>query len=282
MIWSWNFIVARTLADSMPPVTLAFLRWTTAVIFLLPFSLPALWRDRRMVVKHLGYLSVTGFLGVTMFNTLVYIAGHTTKALNMSLVAISSPVFIVIFARIFLGDPFNVHRIAGLVTATIGVTLLITDGDLHRLTALSLSLGDLWMVVAAAIFAGYSILVRLKPAGLKPVVFLSSMFILGLVFLVPWLGWELSDPRHMVFSKEVIGAILYLGVGPSLLAFLCWNRAVEIVGPAQAAFVYYSLPIFSGAEAFVFLREPVDWIHFLSGFLIVAGIIVATRDAAAS
>jgi drug/metabolite transporter (DMT)-like permease len=277
-IWSGNFIVARGLSNSIPPVTLAFLRWATAVIVLLPFAIRPLCRDIRVVRKHLGYLSLTAFLGVTVFNTLIYIAAHTSKALNLSLIAICSPVFMILFARLFLRDPFTRRRLIGLVTATFGVVLLITNGQLQRLTGLTLSQGDVWMLVASLIFAAYSILVRIKPAELTPVVFVGSTFILGLLFLAPWLIWELTEVKSIDFSPTALGSIVYLGVGPSLIAFLCWNRAITIIGPVRAAFVYYSLPLFSGIEALLLLDEPIQGVHVLSAILILAGVIVATRQ----
>ncbi|MEJ2717981.1 MAG: DMT family transporter, partial [Deltaproteobacteria bacterium] len=146
-----------------------------------------------------------------------------------------------------------------------------------RLTGLTFAIGDLWMLLAAAIFAAYSILLRFKPAGIGPVAFVSFTFIPGLLFLLPWLTVELWSTPSVNFSWTAFGSIVYLGVGASLLAFLCWNRAVELIGPAKAAFVYYSLPLFSGTEAVLLLGEPIRALHVLSGILILCGIIIATR-----
>lgn len=277
-IWSGNFIVARILSGTIPPVTLAFLRWATAVVVLLPFGIRPFCRDIQVIRRHLGYLSLTAFLVVTVFNTLIYIAAHTSKAINLSLIAVSSPIFIVVFARLFLKDLFTFRRIVGLVATTFGVILLITEGDLSRLMGLAFSEGDVWMVLAAGIFGAYSILARIKPVALSPVAFLCSTFILGLLFLVPWVIWELRNVQVINFSSTAIAAIVYLGVGPSLLAFLCWNEAITRIGPVRCAFVYYSLPVFSGAEALVLLGEPVHLVHVLSGTLILLGVIFATCE----
>jgi drug/metabolite transporter (DMT)-like permease len=277
-IWSGNFIVARALSNSVPPVALAFLRWTIALIVLLPFAIRALFRDFQVIRNHLGYLSITAFLVVTVFNTLIYIAARTSKALNLSLIAISSPIFIVVLARLFLRDTLTYRRIVGLVTATLGVLLLLTEGEPSRLVQLTFSEGDVWMLIAAALFGVYSILVRIKPPDLSAVAFLCSTFILGLIFLVPWVVWELRDVRVINFSSTTIAAIVYLGIGPSLLAYLCWNQAITIIGPVRAAVVYYSLPAFSGAEALLLLGEPVHAVHVISGALILTGVIVATRE----
>ena len=277
-IWSGNFIVARVLSDSIPPVTIAFLRGLIAVVALIPFGICPLFRDIKTVRKHLGYLALTGFFGLTVCNTLVYIAAHSSKALNMALIALCSPIFVAVFARLFLHDTFTLRRIVGLVTATLGAVLLITDGQLSRLMSLTFSEGDVWMLIQAAAFAVYSILVQFKPAELSQTVCLSSMFILGWLFLVPWVAWELIGVKSINFSPTAIGAIIYLGVGPSLLAFFCWNRAIAIIGPVRAGFVYYCLPLLSGVEALLLLNEPVHWVHVFSGVLILAGVIVATRE----
>ncbi len=278
IIWSFNFIVARALSDSVPPVTLAFLRWATAVALMLPFAANSLWKARRIVRQNLGYLSLTAVLGVTLFNTLVYIAGHTSAALNMSLIATCSPIFVIIFARFMFGEPITVGRLAGLATSTFGVVLLVTNGKLSLLLAMTFSEGDLWMLLAAALFAGYTILVKRIPPDLAPSTFLAAIFVIGLLYLVPWVLWERAGSGTVTFSSTAIIAIVYLGVGPSLLAFLCWNRAIELIGPARASFVYYSLPVFSGLEAALILHESIGWVHVVSGVLILFGIVVATRE----
>jgi len=279
VIWSGNFIVARVLANSVQPVTLVILRSIIAVAILAPFTAQALYRERKAIRSHLGYLAVTAFLGITISNTLLYVAALTSTALNLSLIAICSPIFTLAFARLFLRDTLTLRRMAGLICATSGVVLLITGGQLSRLVHLTFSQGDLWMLGQAASFALYSILVRKKPAEIGPLTFLFSLFFLGgLVFLLPFLPWELSHIRQIQFSHTIVAAIVYLGIGPSVLAFLCWNESVAIVGPTRAALVYYSLPLFSGLEAFLLLGEPIHGIHVLSGLLILSGVIVATRE----
>ena len=276
-IWSGNYVVARGLSDSIPPVTIAFLRGLIAVVVLIPFGIRPLCRDIKTVRKHLGYLALTGFFGVTLSNTLVYIAAHSSKALNMTLIAMCGPIFLAVFARLFLHDTFTLRRIVGLITATLGAVLLIADGQLSRLMSLTFSEGDVWMLIQAAAFAVYSILIKVKPAELSQSVCLSSVFILGWIFLVPWFVLEIIGVKSISFSPTAIGAIIYLGVGTSLLAFFCWNRAIVIIGPVRTGLVLYCLPLFSGVEAFLLLNESVHWVHVFSGVLILAGLIVAAR-----
>lgn len=277
-IWSGNFIVARILANSVPPVTLVVLRSAIAAAILLPFVIRPLRDEMPVIRQHLGYLAVAALLGLTICQTVVYTAAATSNALNMTLIAICSPIFTIVFARLFLRDTLTLRRFIGLIAATSGVVFLITDGQISRLAHLTFSEGDIWMLGQASSFALYSILVRKKPVELSPLPFLFSLFVLGMLPLLPWFVWELPGMMMINYSPTIVAAILYLGVGPSLLAYLFWNESVAIIGPTRAAFVYYCLPLFSGGEALLLLGEPITAVHILSGIMILAGVVFATRE----
>ncbi|WP_462325482.1 DMT family transporter [Desulfoplanes sp.] len=276
VIWSGNFIVARGLADAFPPVSIAFFRWLIATVVLLPFGLPSLLRQWEEVRGNLGHLLVTSFLGITLFNTLIYIAGRHTTAMNLSLIAVFSPVFIIVLARIFMHDPITPHRLMGVVLAVVGVVFLTTSGDLGVLARLTFNPGDLLMLAATAVFAAYSILLRRKPREIEPTTYLTATFILGLVMLVPWAVWEWTNHPLAMPPSSVIGSLVFIGMGPALLAYVCWTRAVASIGPVKAGIVYYSLPLFSGIEAWMILGEHMTWVHGVAGVTIVTGIVVAT------
>ncbi|MCA1744077.1 MAG: DMT family transporter [Desulfonatronovibrio sp.] len=278
MIWSGNFIVARGLNETINPATLAFLRWFVACLALLSITAGTVWKEKKVVVNNLSYLLPTAFLGITVFNTLIYVAASTSTALNLSLIATSTPIFIIIFARIFLGELITKARIAGLVLAVSGVVLLITRAELSMLTDLSFAKGDLWMVLAAMIFGGYSILVRKKPLEISQSVFLTSIFCLGLMMLMPLAGLEIMFKGLPQISKDIVYSVLYIGLGASLISFFLWSKAIEAMGPSKAGIIYYSMPLFSGTAAYIFLGEPVGWFHALSGVMIFSGIFIATRN----
>lgn len=276
-IWSGNFIVARGLAESVPPASLAFLRWATALAALLPLAALPAWRERQAIRQGLGYLLFTAVLGVSLFNTVLYLAARTTSALNLALISTSSPMFMLLLARAFLGEAITPARLAGLLAAASGVVLLVTRGDLARLAELEFAAGDLWMLLAALLFAAYSILVRRKPPRIGQAAFLLTTFGLGLACLAPWTAWEVLHHGLPAPSPALLGSVLYIGLGASLVSFFLWNKAVTIIGPSRAGIVYYSLPAFSGLEAYLLLGEPAGWAHLASGLLILGGIIVATR-----
>ncbi len=126
LFWSGNFIIARELNDSVAPVSLAFGRWLVAVLVLFPFAIRSLLREWTSVKENLAYLSITAFTGITVFNTLLYIGGQTTSALNLALISITAPIFIVIFARIFYGELITLYKAAGIFLVMTGIIALIT------------------------------------------------------------------------------------------------------------------------------------------------------------
>ena len=278
MVWSFNFVVGRGLADAIPPCTLAFCRWLTALCAVLPFALPSLVREWRHFFQHWRYYVITSLFGIAFFNTAIYIGAHSVPALNMSLIATSSPLFTIILSRMFFGEAITRARMAGLVIVFFGILSLMSKGEFSRLASLSFGSGDLLLLSAALSFSVYTLLVRKKPEGCGQAAYFTVTFGLGMIILLPAVFWEAVHALPVQYSFSLVGALLYLGLGASLFSFWCWSRAIATIGPAKSAVIYYSLPLFSGIEAVLFLDEPVLWIHFASGALILGGLILATRE----
>lgn len=275
VIWSWNFIIARGLHDAIPPVSLAFYRWLVATIVLAPIALRKSIREYGVIKENIKYILITSFLGVTVFNTLIYIAGKTTEAINLSLIAISSPIFIIIFSLIVFNEKISLKKIIGIALTITGILVLLTRGKISVLLNISFAKGDLWMLIAAMIFAVYSILVKKRPTELSRTTFLFSTFTIGLFFLIPFYIIDLIAHPLPSFNLEITTAILYIGIFASVAAFFLWNRSIEIIGPSNAGLIYYTLPLFSTLWAILFLNETAEALHFISMFMILTGIITA-------
>jgi drug/metabolite transporter (DMT)-like permease len=277
-IWSGNFIIARGLTDSIPPISLAFWRWIVAVAVFLPFALKPLIAERNTLKKHIPYLLIVALLGITIFNTLIYFAGHTTTAINLSLISITFPIFIVIFSRIIYGELITFRKGFGIILVATGVILLITKGNITQLLNISFAIGDLWMLLAAITFAVYSILLKRKPEKLSIWALQLSTFIIGLTFLLPFFLWEHMTGPSIQFHTKTIISILYVGIFASLTAFVLWNKAIINVGPSKAGMIYYTLPLFSGISAHFFLNESISATHFYSALFIITGIFTANYE----
>lgn len=277
-IWSGNYIVARDLTENIPPVSLAFWRWMVATIVFIPFALKPLITEWHKLKQHLPYLSLTALLGITTFNTLIYFAGQTTTAVNLSLIAITFPVFIVVLSRFFFHELITLNKSIGTLLVATGIILLITKGILANLLTISFAIGDLWMLMAAIVFALYAITLKRKPQELRILPFQLSTFILGLIFLLPFYIWEYSVGPPVLLEPKVVYSILYVGVFASLTAFLLWNKAILTLGPTKVGMTYYTLPLFSGFLAYFMLDEAITSIHFYSALLIISGIFTANRN----
>ena len=277
VIWSGNFIIARGLGDIIPPVTLSALRWSVGTLALLPFAVRALWRERMLLRKHFGHLAMSALIGVTIFNSLIYVAGHTTNALNMSLIATTTPVFVVILARLFLGEPITLNRLVGLLAAVTGIVILVSRGNLSVLGALDFHIGDIWMLGAAFLWAAYSIHLRKRPMEISQHAYLGSTFLMGVIPLIPAALIEQAFVPEWHLTPAAMGSVLYIGIGASLVAYALWTKAIATVGPATAVYIYYSLPAFCAIEAYSILGEAITSAHGLGFVFILTGIITATH-----
>ncbi|WP_343219567.1 DMT family transporter [Pseudodesulfovibrio sp. JC047] len=277
LVWSGNFIIARGLGDVLPPLTLATLRWATASIVLLPFTAHIMWRERALLRTHWKHLFISAMFGVTIFNSFIYKAGHTTEALNLSLIATTTPVFVVILSRIYFGEAITRFRAMGLLVSISGIVLLVTRGQLQVLQDLSFHEGDLWMLGAGFLWAVYSILLQKKPKTINPYAYLETTFIIGLIPLIFGAFIEQSISPQFSCTPTIIGSVLYIGIGASLIAYVLWTKAMATIGPTTASFIYYTLPAFCAVEAYFILNESTSWAQGVGFLLIVSGILLATH-----
>jgi len=276
IIWSGNFIVARAFIKDVPPIALSFFRWSVGTLILLPFTLKQFWKQRQIISQNKNYFFWTSLFGVAIFNTFLYIAAHTTSAINMALIGTcSSPIFSVFLAAVFLKERVTALRIIGMLVMLMGIIYLLVKGSWERLTTFHFTTGDLWVLGAAVFFAGYNIMVRKKPREVRPIVFLFTTFFIGSMVLLPFYIWEAQHSAPVEWTTNLTLAVLYLGLGTSVIAFLLWNVSIARLGAARTALFGNLIPLFSSLEALWLLHEEITTFHLVSGVLIVIGLIIA-------
>ncbi|WP_051257785.1 DMT family transporter [Desulfovibrio cuneatus] len=281
LVWSGNFIVSRQLSGQVPPITISVFRWGTAFLFLIPFAFREMWQARAHYWAHKGYYVLVSIIGVSYFNTAIYFAAHTVPAMNMSLIATSSPLITLVLGRVFFGDAISPRRLLGVVVVFSGVVYLISKGSFAVLAQFSFTPQDLLMLSACLSFALYTLLLRKKPQGGTQLGFLAVTFGLGVVFLLPFYVMEGQQQGFVVpWSEGLRWQVLYLGLGPSLFSYWAWGRAVQLAGSARASLIYYTIPLFAGVEAALLLGEPLLFVHLVSGALIFGGLLLATKETA--
>lgn len=275
--WSLNFIFARSLVGVIPPFTLGLLRVGVAVIAFAPFAGKACARYWPFIHKRLVFYILLSLAGLGYYNPLVYTAAQTTPAINLALLAMSSPIFTLILSRIFLGEPLTKRRMCGMAAALCGVVLLAVRGNPAALATLSFHTGDGVMLFAAFCFACYSVNLSRVDPEIQGNALLFCILVISFIFLVPLSAWEVASGMPVHFTPKAIIGVLYLGVVASVFCYIGWNGAIVRIGAGNVALLYYTLPLFSGLEATILLGEPLHWFHFVSGALIIIGVLTAAR-----
>ncbi len=276
IIWSGNFVIARDVIKQIPPISLNFYRWLLASILLAPFAWRSTIASWPIIKKDLPYFFWISLLGISLFNSFVYIGAHYTTAINMALIGTtSSPIIVVILARIFLKEKIYLAKAVGTLLCISGVLFLLSHGNLNNLLHLHFAQGDLWMLLAGLSFAIYNILVRKKPKELQPLPFLFIIFSLGTLLMIPGFLWETSRSSPVVWDLHLAGAVLFLGLGASVICFFIWNLAITKLGAGRTALFGNLIPIFSSLEAVAILNEKISYFHWVSFCLVVAGLVIA-------
>lgn len=275
LLWSGNFIIAKDSAKSIPPASLCFLRWAIAAILITPFVLKKIINQWAEIKKHIIHLTITAIFGITLFNTFTYIAAPDVPAIHLSLFnATASPVFSIILAAIFLKERLSIIKMTGVLISIAGILLLLTNGQLKHLLSFEFHKADWWIMASALAFAIYNIFVKTKPSALHPQVFLTVVFWIGILFLFPFFIHEqLIKPTEI--NVKNTASVLYLGIGASLIAYLCWNAAIRKIGAGKTALFGNLIPVFSMIEAILILGEKLSINQAISSLLIIAGLVVA-------
>jgi drug/metabolite transporter (DMT)-like permease len=279
LFWSGNFVIGRAMKNSIPPIGLAFWRWALALVILIPFSIPHL-REQWLILKlNWRWLTVFGVLGVSCFNTFVYIGLHSTTATNALIINSVIPVLIVLLSRLLAATPVSGRQAIGITISLCGVLTIISRANPDVILALKINSGDVWILLAVISWAFYTFLLRHRPAGLHPLSFLTSIVAIGLMPLSILYAWELSQGGRFELNPANITSILYVALFPSVLAFIFWNQSVKEVGPNKAGLFLYLMPVFGAILSAVFLGESIRSFHLVGMALIFFGIHLTTRSA---
>lgn len=282
LLWASNAVIGRLVRELVPPITLNFMRWALAFVLLLPFALAVL-RPGSPMWPHWRRYSVLGLLGVGCYNALQYLALQTSTPINVTLVGSSMPLFMLATGTLFFGAKVRRRELIGALLSMVGVLLVLSRGQWQQLLALRLVPGDLYMLLATAAWAVYSwLLMRTsEPAGIRQdwAAFLMAQMLFGMA----WSGvfaageWALLDGLQIHWGLPLVAALLFIAIGPAILAYRCWGAGVQRAGPAIAGFFVNLTPLFAALLSAAFLREVPHWYHAAAFALIVGGIVVSSR-----
>ena len=273
LFWAGNVVLARGVADLIPPVAMSFWRWAIALALLLPFTWKHVLRDWSGIKEGWKNILLVGLLGISSFNTLLYTAAQTTTAINISLTQSMMPAVIVLISFFLYRERVTRLQMLAVSLCIVGAGYIVMHGEWQRLQQLSFVEGDLIMLLAVCLYALYSVLLRNRPA-IHPMSFLTTTFAVGVVTLLPLYLWELGRVAPLQLSGPVIVSLLYVGLFPSIAAYLCWNRGIALIGANRAGLYINLIPLFAALMAILFLGERFQRYHLLGMVFICSGLIL--------
>jgi drug/metabolite transporter (DMT)-like permease len=281
LLWAGNAIVGRLVREAVPPMTLNLLRWTIALLVLLPLGRLAL-RQGSGILSNWRRYAMLGLLGIGMYNSLQYLALQSSTPINVTLVASGMPVWMMLVGRLFYGAPVRRWQVVGALLSILGVLVVLCRGDLDQLLGLRLVAGDLYMILATIAWSFYSwmLLQRKDVPALRGdwAAFLLAQVAYGLLWSGLFAGaeWTLG-PQAIAWSWPVGAALLFVAIGPAVLAFALWGAGIQRAGPGIGAFFVNLTPLFTALLSSAFLGELPHAYHALAFGLIVGGIVVSAK-----
>ncbi|WP_417581722.1 DMT family transporter [Nitrincola sp.] len=278
LFWGGNFIVGRAVSAEIPPIALAWWRWLFALLVILPFTAKSLWQLRHLIRQHWLYLVGVSILGVTNFNTFVYLGLQTSTATDAVLLLSATPIIILLFSRLLFNEPISSRQLLGIILSLSGVLVIITGGVPTNIAAVFQgAMSSLWILAAVISWSLYSVLLRKRSADIGGQVFFAITVIIGWTIITPFYLYE----HHIIektlpFTASAFYSIVYVGLFASVFAFLFWNRGVEILGANRAGNFIHLIPVWALLLASLILGENMYWFHWLGILLIFSGIGLAS------
>lgn len=288
LLWAGNAVVGRAVQGSVPPLTFNLLRWGLALGLLLPLAAWVL-RPGSPMWPQWRRFALLGLLGVGSYNSLQYLALSTSSPINITLVAASTPVWMLLIGRLFYRAPITRWPATGACVSLLGVLVVLSRGEWAQLAAVQFVAGDAWMLLASLVWAWYSWLLVRPPVGGYPTAvkddwaaFLLAQVLMGLCWSgllssAEWLVLPGAADLRIDWGWPLAAALVFVALGPSLLAYRCWGAAVGRVGPAVASLFTNLTPLFAAVLSASLLGDWPQPHHLLGFVLVVFGIALAAR-----
>lgn len=281
LFWAGNIVLGRYAAGHVPPMTLSCIRWIGAFLMLLPFAKPHLRRDWPALRSRLPLMVVLSATGFAVNNALSYWALQYTQALNALLIQSSGPLFVALWSLTLFGVRLTWAQLAGIAISLAGVLTIILRGDFGALAGIQFNKGDVMLAGAMLAFGLYSALMPRRPKThqLSLIGFTTGC---GALLLLPFSIWEYSTGYTLKFDAVTVVTLIYVMIFPSTLAYLCFNRGIALIGPNRAAPFFHLMPVFGSAMAILLLGEQLRLFHLVGYLLVLAGVVIASRQASAA
>lgn len=271
LLWSTSFVATRLAYDSFAPLTLGALRFVIASALLAA----AVFAGRMFVVparRDLGWMALSGLLGITLYFAMENIGVSLTSASNAALIVGSYPAITILLERIIYGVRVSRLRALGVGMAMFGVYLVAGgDGGEGR----DRLLGNIILVLTGIVWAFYNFVTR-KVVGKYPG-FVVSFYqtLAGTVAFIPLALLERESWRTPTASSVLL--LFYLGVLCSVAAFMLYNHGLRRLSPGAAVSLANLIPVLGVLLSVIVLDETIRPAQMAGGAIVIAGVFLSVR-----
>lgn len=277
LFWAGHSVVARLVVNEIPTFSLISLRWLVAFSILFACVAPKVWSERWLIRKYWRYVLLTGVVGPVLFPCFLYNGLKTTTVTNTSIIQTTVPALITFIAWLVLRERVTWQQIFGIGVSSVGVLLIITQGNLLSAGDVQFVPGDLIILGGFIVWSIYTVVIRLKPPEMHANTLLAASMLIGGVAMLPLWIWEASQGQFIPTAPESIWAIGYIIIFPTLLAYFFYNHAINIVGPTKAGLASHLVPPLGIMLGVVFLDETLHVYHGISFAIIFTGVMLVIR-----
>jgi drug/metabolite transporter (DMT)-like permease len=276
LCWAGNAILGRLAVDEVSPMALVSLRWLGALGLLVVFAHGQVRRDWPLLRQRLLFIAVMGGVGFTIFNAMFYVAAHWTTAVNLGIIQGALPVFVLIGAFAAYGTPIGGLQAAGVLVTMAGIAIIASGGEATRLASLTLNAGDLLMIAACALYAGYTVGLSRRPP-VSPLSLFTGLACAAFVTSLPLALGEAALGRFQWPTPAGWLIVALVTLFPSFLAQIFFIQGVALIGPGRAGIFVNLVPVFASILALLVLHEPFEPFHAVALGLVLGGIWLSER-----
>ena len=273
-----NLVVARGGVEYVPPISLAFWRWTLVFVILLPFTYLSLRKNYKIIKNEFKKLLFLGAMGCGVCGAFPFLAGKTTTVTNMGIIYTSSPIFIILISGFFFHEKINFTKIIGLISCLIGVFAIIIKGDLNLLINLNFTIGDLWMLAAAIGWALYSIYLFYWKSELSIFQRFTLVSLFGALSLLPFYIIEELLMARTTFNEQFYMWVLFAAISPGIIAFTLYTQAQKSLGASLTGFTLYIFTIYGAIYGYFIFDEKLESFHYVGTALVFLGVYLAKKN----
>ena len=273
-----NLVVARGGVEHVPPISLAFWRWSTVFFLLILFNYK-IFNKKRILLKEYKELFFLGLMGCGVCGAFPFIAGQTTTIINMGIIYTSSPIFIILLSYFLFKEKMNLFKLMGLFTCLVGVLIIIIKGDYLSLISLKFTKGDLWMLGASVGWALYSIFLFNWKSSLNVFERFTAISFFGSLSLLPFYIFEQNFVSSTIFDMKFLFWIIFAAISPGIIAFILYTYTQKYLGATTTGFTLYLFTVYGAFYGILFFGETLELFHLYGTFLVFLGVYLVRKKA---